>query len=106
MNTIGISPREAFLAAAIAAMVGCGILSFLLSGRAAARTHVALAMLAVLIGGFALLVLFGAVGERVPLAGVAILVGLIALFKLMSQFEIRRKTAAAASEPARSGPQE
>ena len=80
-----ITPREAFLAAAIAAMVGCGLFSIALSGRAAPRTHVAVAMLVVLIGGFSLLVLFGAVIGLVlvlylfaihPLLGLAGLAGL------------------------------
>jgi hypothetical protein len=88
-----ISQREAFLAAAIAAMVACGLLGFFLAGRVSQRTHVALALLVVLIGGFALLTLFGPAGGETPLAGGLILFGLIGLFKLMNQFEIRRRPA-------------
>jgi hypothetical protein len=89
----GITPREAFLAAAIAAMFGCGLLSFFLAGRTSARTHVALAMLVVLIGGFSLLTLFGLAGRETPVVGGLLFVGLIGLFKLMNQFEIRRRHA-------------
>jgi hypothetical protein len=88
-----ISRREAFLAAAIAAMVVCGLLGFFLAGRVSQRTHVALALLVVLIGGFALLTLFGPAGGETPLAGGLTLFGLIGLFKLMNQFEIRRRPA-------------
>jgi hypothetical protein len=100
-----ITPREAFLAAAIAAMAGCGLLSFFLGGRTSERTHVALALLVVLIGGFGLLTLFGIAGRRTPLVGGLLLVGLIGLFKLMNQFEIRRRPASSGSarpnDPAR-----
>jgi CHASE2 domain-containing sensor protein len=86
-----ITPREAFLAAGIAAMIACGMTSFFLAGRLTERTHVALAMLVVLIGGFCLFTLFGLVGREIPVAGPLVLLGLIGLFKLMNQFEIRRK---------------
>jgi hypothetical protein len=82
--------REAFLAVAIAAMVLCGLASFLLLGRVSERTHVALAMLSVLTGAFALLVLFGGAIYENPVAAVLVLLLLIALFKLMSQFESNR----------------
>jgi hypothetical protein len=85
------SGREAFLAAAIAAMLLLGLTSFLLFGRVSARTHVALAMLGVLVGAFALFVLFGGLLNDNPLAAVVVLLLLIALFKLMSQFETNRK---------------
>jgi len=65
--------------------------AFLLAGRVTERTHVALAMLVVLIGGFCLFTLFGLVGREIPVAGSLVLLGLIGLFKLMNQFEIRRK---------------
>jgi len=55
------------------------------------RTHVALAMLVVLVGGFCLFTLFGLVGREIPVAGSLVLLGVIGLFKLMNQFEIRRK---------------
>lgn len=87
-----LSAREAFLAAAIAAMVGCGLASFLLSGRVAERTHVALALIVVLIGGFCLLTLFGLSGREFPVAGVGVVLGLVGLFKLMNQFEIRARS--------------
>jgi hypothetical protein len=45
----------------------------------------------VLIGGFCLFTLFGLVGRKIPVAGSLVLLGLIGLFKLMNQFEIRRK---------------
>jgi len=90
-ETVGLSAREAFLAAAIAAMVSCALVSFFLAGRISERTHVALAMLIALIGGFALLTLLAPVGHEFPLAGALIVLGLIGLFKLMNQFEIRRK---------------
>ena len=85
------TPREAFLAAGIAAMIACGVTSFFLAGRVSERTHVALAMLVVLVGGFCLFTLFGLVGREIPVAGSLVLLGVIGLFKLMNQFEIRRK---------------
>jgi hypothetical protein len=66
-------------------------LSFLLAGRVSPRTHVALAVLGVLIGGFSLLVLSGLAGRETPLLGVIVLLLLIGLFKLMNQFEIQRR---------------
>jgi small neutral amino acid transporter SnatA (MarC family) len=86
-----LTPREAFLAAGIGAMVACGMTSFFLAGRVTERTHMALAMLVVLVGGFCLFALFGLVGREIPVAGGLVLLGLIGLFKLMSQFEGRRK---------------
>jgi peptidoglycan/LPS O-acetylase OafA/YrhL len=83
--------REAFLAAGIGAMMACGLASFVLAGRVAERTHVALAMLAVLVGAFCLFAFFGLTGHASPEAGAVVLLGLIGLFKLMSQFEIRRR---------------
>ena len=83
--------REAFLAVVIAVMVLCGLASFLLLGRVSERTHVALAMLSVLTGAFGLLVLFGGALYENPVAAVIVLLLLIALFKLMSQFESNRR---------------
>jgi hypothetical protein len=71
-------------------MIACGVTSFFLAGRVTERTHVALAMLVVLIGSFCLFTLFGLVGREIPVAGSLVLLGLIGLFKLMNQFEIRR----------------
>jgi len=103
----GVTEREAFLAAAIAAMIGCGLFSFVLAGRASPRTHVALALLVVLIGGFSLLILFGLAGRETPLLGAIVLVLLIVLFKLMNQFEIQRRPApeppARPADPTRPG---
>jgi hypothetical protein len=90
-NPFPITPHEAFLAAGIGAMIACGMTSFFLAGRVTERTHVALAMLVVLIGGFCLFTLFGLVGREIPVVGCLVLLGLIGLFKLMSQFEVRRK---------------
>ena len=87
----GLAPREVFLAAAIAAMVGCALISFFLTGRVSERTHVALAMLIALIGGFGLLTLLVPAGREIPLAGALTVLALVGLFKLMNQFEIRRK---------------
>jgi FtsH-binding integral membrane protein len=85
------SGRELFLAAAIMAMMLCCIISFAMSGRVSERTHVALAMLGVLIGSFALLVLFGGLIYEHPVAAVAGLLLLVAMFKLMSQFESQKR---------------
>jgi hypothetical protein len=90
-DPVSVTPREMFLAAGIGAMVACGVTSFFLVGRVTERTHVALAMLVVLIGGFSLFTLFGLAGREIPVAGALVLLGLIGLFKLMNQFEIRRK---------------
>jgi len=90
-DPVSATPREAFLAAGIGTMIACGVTSFFLAGRVTERTHVALAMLVVLIGGFCLFTLFGLVGREIPVAGSLVLLGLIGLFKLMNQFEIRRK---------------
>ena len=72
-------------------MILVGLTSFLLAGRIAEKTHVALAMLVVLIGGFSLLGLLVALGRVNALVAIAVLAGLIGLFKLMNQFEITRK---------------
>lgn len=85
------SGREAFLAAAIAAMILCGVASFALTGRVAERTHVALAMLSVLIGGFGLFVLFGGYLYSNPAGAVVAMLLLIAVFRFMSQFETWRR---------------
>ena len=66
-----------------------GLASFFFSGRIAERTHVALTLLAVLTGGFCLFVLYGLAGREYPAAGALMVLGLIGLFKLMNQFEIR-----------------
>jgi hypothetical protein len=84
-------PREMFLAAAIGGMMLCGLASFFSAGRVSERTHVAIALLAVLIGAFSLLILFEPIGEHMPVAGAGVILALIGLFKLMNQFEIRRK---------------
>ena len=89
-DPVSATPREMFLAAGIGAMIACGAASFFLAGRVTERTHVALAMLVVLIGGFCLFVIFGLVGREIPIAGFFVILGLIGLFKLMNQFEIRR----------------
>ena len=88
---VAATPREMVLAAGIGAMIACAVTSFFLAGRVTERTHVALAMLVVLIGGFCLFVLFGLVGREIPIAGFLVVLGLIGLFKLMNQFEIRRR---------------
>ena len=85
------TPREMFLAAGIGAMIACALTSCFLAGRVTERTHTALAMLVVLIGGFCLFALFGLVGHKIPVAGSLVLLGLIGLFKLMNQFESRRR---------------
>jgi hypothetical protein len=85
------TPRECFLAAAIGAMITCGLASFLLFGRVTERTHVALAMLVVLIGAFGLFTLFGLATREIPAVGALVLLALLGLFKLMNQFEINRK---------------
>ena len=87
---VAATPREMFLAAGIGAMITCAVTSFFLAGRVTERTHVALAMLVVLIGGSCLFVIFGLVGREIPIAGFLVVLGLIGLFKLMNQFEIRR----------------
>ena len=87
------TPRETFLAVCIAIMMALGIGSFFLLGRIAARTHVALALLTVLIGAFCLFTLYGLAGREDPAAGALVVLGLIGLFKLMNQFEIRHKSA-------------
>ena len=72
-------------------MMALGLASFFLIGRVAERTHVALALLGVLIGGFCLFALYGLAGHEYPAAGAFVVLGLIGMFKLMNQFEIRRK---------------
>jgi hypothetical protein len=98
-----VTPREAFLAAALGVMMAVALASFFLAGRVSERTHVALAILVVLIGAFALLILFGSLGRNYPIAGAFVVLGLISLFKLMNQFEIRRKPAASANRPDTAG---
>lgn len=94
-----LTGREQVLAAVIAAMMICGLISFFASGRVSVRTHVALALLGVLAGGFGLLVLFGSFLYEEPVAAVLILLLLIALFRLMSQFEGSRRSDRKESKP-------
>jgi drug/metabolite transporter (DMT)-like permease len=82
--------RDGFFGAAIVVMMLCGLASYFLQGRASEKTHVALASLVVLVGAFALLVLFGPSLHSAPWAAALIIVALIGLFKLMNQIEIRR----------------
>lgn len=86
-----VTGREAFLAAAIGGMMLCGVISFLALSRASERTHVALAMLAVLIGGFGELVLFGHFLYENSVAAVIVLLLLTGTLKFMSQFESNRR---------------
>lgn len=86
-----MSGREEFLAAAIAAMTLFSLLSFLLSGRVSERVSVALVLLGVLTGGFAMLVLFGGSLYENPIAAVLVLLLLVGMFRLMSYFESSRK---------------
>jgi CHASE2 domain-containing sensor protein len=86
-----LSGREQFLTVIVTAMMLCGILSFAIRGRVSERTHVAIALFVVLIGGFGLLVLFGGMLYEVPLAAALILLLLVGMFKLMSTFESGRK---------------
>jgi len=88
-----LTGREQFLTAAIGAMILCGLASFVLLGRITDRTHVALALFGVLIGGFALLVMFGGVLYDNPVAAAVALLLLVGIFKLMSLFEAGRKAA-------------
>lgn len=90
-GSTALTSRETFLAAAICAITACGLSSFFLAGRVSERTHVALSLVTVLIGTFSLFVLFGLAGRQQPWAGALVVLGLIGLFKLMNQFEIRRK---------------
>jgi hypothetical protein len=83
--------REAFLAATIGAMMLCGVISFLALGRISERTHVALAMLVVLIGGFGELVLFGRFFYENPVGAVIVLLLVIGTLKFISQFETSRR---------------
>ena len=86
-----LTGREKFLAVVVATMMLCGILSFAMRGRVSERTHVAVALFVVLIGGFGLLVLFGGMLYQVPLAAALILLLLVGMFRLMSTFESGRK---------------
>jgi len=88
VTDVPVSGREEFLAVAIAAMMLCGLVNFLLMGRVSLKVHAALSMLSVLVGGFGLLVLFGNLLYQSPVWAVAILFLLIAMFKLMGQFEL------------------
>ena len=88
-TSIPTEPSVTFLAVAIGAMVACALSSFLLVGRVSERTHIALAMLIILIGAFCLLVLFGEAGRNDPLPGALIMAALIGLFKLTNRFEAR-----------------
>src|ERR1041384_6099245 len=86
------TPRETFLAAAVALMMGLALTSFFLAGRITDRVQGGLGLLAVLIGGFCLFVLYGLAGHEYPAAGALVVIGLIGMFKLINQFEIRRKS--------------
>jgi hypothetical protein len=90
----GLDPatgRDAFLASGIAVMMACGLTSFFLAGRVTERTHVALAVLVVLVGAFCLFTLYGLAGHAGPAAGAFVFLCLLGLFKLMAQFEISRR---------------
>lgn len=86
-----LTGREQFLAVIVGTMMLCAILSFVIRGRVSERTHVALALFVVLIGGFGLLVLFGGMLYQVPVAAALILLLLVGMFRLMSTFESGRK---------------
>ncbi len=73
-------------------MIPLGLASFFLLGRIAERTHVALALLAVLVGAFCRFALYGLAAREYTAAGALVVLGLIGLSKLMNQFEIRRKS--------------
>jgi hypothetical protein len=88
---VSLAPLEQALAGAIGLMMICALASALLVGRVSERTHAALAMVVVLIGGFAMLVLFGGFLYRVPLAAVAGIIVLTGLFKLLNRFEVRSR---------------
>lgn len=90
-TSVAVTDREAFLASSIAAMVLSGVVSFLLAGRVSVRIHVALAMLVVLIGGFALFVLFQPVLSPYRIATVLGALAMVGLFKFMSRFEARER---------------
>lgn len=91
MQVIHVTPVEVFLGMTIAIMMGCALISILLSGLITLRTHIAIAMLVVFIGGFSELVLFGPTIHEKPVVGGFALACLMTLFKLMGQFEIVRK---------------
>jgi hypothetical protein len=90
VSRVPLSGRESFLAIVIVAMMLCGLAIFFLAGRVAERTRTAFAMFVVLIGGFALFVLFGGFIYDYPTAAVGLVFLLIGLFKLMNQFESAR----------------
>jgi CHASE2 domain-containing sensor protein len=87
-----ITPRELFLCATIGANMACGFLGFMLSGRIPVRAHVALGMLNVLIGAFALLVSLGPSFLANPLITPFVFLLLASLFKFMNQFEMEKRT--------------
>jgi hypothetical protein len=91
VSRVPLTGRETFLAVVIVAMMLCSLAIVFLAGRVAERTRTAFAMFVVLIGGFALFVLFGAFVYDHPIAAVGLVFLLIGLFKLMNQFESSRR---------------
>ena len=68
-------------------MLLCNLIAFLFSARLPAQTRGALTLLPVLIGVFVLVAEYGPRAGRVPVLGIALFFGVVALFKLMNRFE-------------------
>ena len=74
----------------LAAMMACGLATFLLAGRVPARALGAIGLVGVLIGFFALFVLVTPEAAGTDWRGIAVLFGSAAVFKLMNRFESAR----------------
>ena len=86
-----VTSRETFLSISIAVMIALGLSSFFLAGRIAERTHVAIALLSVFVGAFCIFMTYGLADREYPIIGGLVAIGLISLFKLMNQIEVRRR---------------
>ena len=76
-----------FLVASISLMVGLSLSSYALGDRVSKKVHSSLTLLVCLVGAFGLLTYWAPTTELNHLHGIAILLGILGLLKLMGKFE-------------------
>ena len=91
INDLPLTEREYILSAAFGMIVIISLAGFFLYKRLSPRSLMALLMACLFISGVSLIFLFtSAYGEN-PIYGIIVVIAMLALFKLMNQFEINRK---------------
>jgi cyclophilin family peptidyl-prolyl cis-trans isomerase len=84
-TSVGISSPT--LAGGLLLIVGCGVLTFSLANRLPSRVVLSLGLINVLVGAFFLLMLLTPAAQASSAMSVAVFVGLLSTFKMMSRFE-------------------